>query len=80
MEDFPSYKSLKIFFPLLLVSLGGSLFVFVSSARGHPRSEYKDCIESASKAINNKGIKTSHNGISKYCDCALKKIIDKKQT
>ena len=66
----------KLFPLLLLLSLGS---IFVGSAKGYPSVEYKDCVKSASEAIRSKGIKANRNDISEYCDCALTKILDKKQ-
>ena len=50
------------------------MFSFASTAYSYPESQMNDCISSA---MNNPATKSiSKASITKYCDCALKAIID----
>ena len=60
---------MKIFLILLLL-----MFTFTGSAYSYPESQMEDCISSALSNPATKSI--SKSSITKYCDCALKAIID----
>ena len=56
---------------LILVIL---LISFTSSAYAYPESQMEDCVSSAISNPSTNSI--SKDSITKYCDCALKAIID----
>lgn len=46
------------------------------SAIAYPQVEMQSCIANAVNATMVKGLKTTYKSIEKYCDCALKRILD----
>lgn len=47
-----------------------------SSAIAYPQVEMQSCIVNAVNATMVKGLETTYKRIEKYCDCALRKILD----
>ena len=46
------------------------------SAIAYPQVEMQSCIANAVNATMVKGLKTTYKSIEKYCDCALRRILD----
>tara|TARA_Y100001968_G_scaffold230126_1_gene212935 strand:- start:554 stop:790 length:237 start_codon:yes stop_codon:yes gene_type:complete len=57
---------------ILIISI--IFFCYAETAFSYPESQMSDCVSSA---LNNPAtMSISKNSITKYCDCALKAIID----
>jgi len=61
---------------LFLVALLSGYSTVGISAIAYPQVEMDACINSALPNVLLKGLDVTPNDVEKYCDCALRKIID----
>ena len=60
----------------LVLSAVCLIFGLQSGAIAYPQVEMQSCIANAVNATMVKGLKTTYKSIEKYCDCALRRILD----
>tara|TARA_B100001250_G_C19331849_1_gene585074 strand:- start:63 stop:314 length:252 start_codon:yes stop_codon:yes gene_type:complete len=69
---------MKRFFLIALTS-GLITLLTENKSNAYPKAEKDSCVTEAIKSIYSKGVSANIENVERYCDCALKKIIDEKK-
>ena len=64
---------------LLALTSGVLSLITVNNSNAYPNTEKESCVTEAIKSIYTKGVSANIENVERYCDCALKKIIDEKK-